>query len=431
VQVLAGVPALSSTTATAASLLLLAGVAGKSAQFPLHVWLPDAMAGPSPVSALIHAATMVAAGVYVVIRLYPVFLASELTLTVMAVIACISMLGAALAALAQQDVKRVLAWSTISQLAYMMAALSVGGPGAAAFLLLAHAFFKALLFLSAGALINAVASNSLADMGGLRRRMRVTYACMSVGLLALAGIPPLSGFFAKESVLGAARAAASGGSVVSPMVGWAVFVIGLLTVAVTGAYVARLWLMVFLGDYRGLAEPQDPPAAMRWPLVLLAVPSALLGVVGLASAALPTWLGIPVGSHAAVTSVDDLRPGWSTTAVSLLFLTVGVGLVLRGWRSCGVDPVRPGSTVAAWLEDGFGFDRGWDRVIAGPVRRIRALVAMADDQLFVGVTGVGPGARRFGGWAQHAQGQDPARYLKTALTAVAVMAVIVAVTVST
>ena len=222
----------SHTTLVVGTLLLLMGVVGKSAQFPLHVWLPDAMAGPTPISALIHAATMVAAGIYLVARLYPVFLAAPASLTVLGVIACITMLGAALAALAQDDLKRVLAWSTCSQLAYMAAALAVRGWTAGVYALLTHAAFKALLFLAAGSVLHAVKTNSMSEMGGLRRRMPVTFWTMVVGALALAGIPPFAGAFSKDGVLDAAKT--YGGPL-----GDAVYVVGLVTAFVTAAYVTR------------------------------------------------------------------------------------------------------------------------------------------------------------------------------------------------
>ncbi len=198
---------------TLIALLLLAGVAGKSAQFPLHTWLPDAMAGPTPVSALIHAATMVAAGVYFVARLLPVFAASSAALVVLAVMAAVTMAGSALAALAQDDIKRVLAYSTIGQLGYMTGALAVGDRGAAVFHLLSHGAFKALLFLGAGVIIHAAGTNSLAAMSrmkDLRARVPDAYWTMTVALLALAAIPPFSGFFSKEAVLGAAEHVATG-----------------------------------------------------------------------------------------------------------------------------------------------------------------------------------------------------------------------------
>ena len=238
---------------TLATLLLLGGVIGKSAQFPLHTWLPDAMAGPSPVSALIHAATMVAAGIYVVARLWPLYLAAPDTRAVLAVLAAITMLGAALAALAQDDIKRVLAYSTVSQLAYMAGGLAVGGRDAAVFHLLSHGAFKALLFLCAGAVIHAVGSNSLARMGGLRRAMPLTFLTMTIGLASLVGLPPFSGFFSKDAVLVAADVARSGGDIP----GWAagaVLASGLATVLVTGAYATRLWLRAFFGPPQ-LVEP--------------------------------------------------------------------------------------------------------------------------------------------------------------------------------
>ncbi len=293
---------LSERTATIATLLLLCGVVGKSAQFPLHTWLPDAMAGPTPISALIHAATMVAAGIYLVVRLFDVFLLSPTTLAVMAVIACITMLGGALAALAQDDIKRVLAYSTVSQLAYMLAALAVGSALASTFHLLTHAAFKALLFLAAGSVIHAVGTNLMPDMGGLRRLMPVTFVTMTVGLAALAGLPPFSGFFSKEAVLGAAEETAlHGEGPAASWTGWLVLAVGLLTVAVTAAYVTRLWLMTFFHEPHGGAAGHEPSPAMRWPLVALAVPAALLGLAGLPSGWLPEWLAPVRGTGPALT----------------------------------------------------------------------------------------------------------------------------------
>ncbi|EEP71812.1 proton-translocating NADH-quinone oxidoreductase, chain L [Micromonospora sp. ATCC 39149] len=231
-------------TLTAACLLLLAGVAGKSAQFPLHTWLPDAMAGPTPVSALIHAATMVAAGVYAVARLYPLFERAPAALAVLGVLASVTLLLGALAATAQDDLKRVLAWSTVSQLGYMTGALAVGSPSAALFHLLTHAAFKALLFLAAGAVIHAVGTTLMSRMGGLRSAMPVTFWCTAVGLGALAGVPPLAGFWSKDGVLAAAQAAALDSAGPAPAwVGWLVWLAGLAGVAVTAWYATRLLLL--------------------------------------------------------------------------------------------------------------------------------------------------------------------------------------------
>jgi NADH:ubiquinone oxidoreductase subunit 5 (subunit L)/multisubunit Na+/H+ antiporter MnhA subunit len=200
-DVLARVPEMSSGTLVAATMLLLAGVAGKSAQVPLHTWLPDAMAGPTPISALIHAATMVAAGIFLVARLFPAFAAARPTLDVLAVLAALGMLGAALAALAQDDLKRVLAYSTVSQLAYMAGGLAAGSDTAAIFHLITHGAFKALLFLCAGVVIHHVGSNLMSRMGGLRRELPITFAATTVGFAALIGLPPFSGFFSKDAVL--------------------------------------------------------------------------------------------------------------------------------------------------------------------------------------------------------------------------------------
>ncbi|MFE7033237.1 NADH-quinone oxidoreductase subunit L [Streptomyces sp. NPDC057621] len=307
---------------TLIALLLLAGVAGKSAQFPLHTWLPDAMAGPTPVSALIHAATMVAAGVYFIARLLPVFAASAAALVVLAVMAAVTMAGSALAALAQDDIKRVLAYSTIGQLGYMTGALAVGDRGAAVFHLLAHGAFKALLFLAAGVIIHAAGTNSLAAMSrmkDLRARVPDAYWTMSVALLALAAIPPFSGFFSKESVLGAAEHAAVGHAESVPgAAGWIVLVSGLVTALLTAAYAMRLWLLAFHGHGTEAPDHGKQPVAMNSVLWLLALPSLAFG---LATGVLPDWF-----------DGRDLTPTLTTAVLGTGVALVG-GIVTYGaWR---------------------------------------------------------------------------------------------------
>ncbi|EST30916.1 NADH-quinone oxidoreductase subunit L [Streptomyces roseochromogenus] len=308
---------------TLIALLLLAGVAGKSAQFPLHTWLPDAMAGPTPVSALIHAATMVAAGVYFIARLLPVFEASSAAMVILAVMAAVTMAGSALAALAQDDIKRVLAYSTIGQLGYMTGALAVGDRGAAVFHLLSHGAFKALLFLAAGVIIHAAGTNSLAAMSrmrGLRDRVPDAYWTMTVALLALAAIPPFSGFFSKESVLGAAEHVASGSTDHAPgAAGWIVLVAGLLTALLTAAYAARLWLLAFRG--RGAEAPDHgrQPLTMTVVLWVLAVPSLAFG--GLAYRSLPGWF-----------DGRDLTPTLLTSVLSTGLALVGGLLTYGAWQ---------------------------------------------------------------------------------------------------
>ncbi|MFI6371678.1 NADH-quinone oxidoreductase subunit L [Streptomyces sp. NPDC050546] len=327
---------------TLIALLLLAGVAGKSAQFPLHTWLPDAMAGPTPVSALIHAATMVAAGVYFIARLLPVFEASQAAMVVLAVMAAVTMAGSALAALAQDDIKRVLAYSTIGQLGYMTGALAVGDRGAAVFHLLSHGAFKALLFLAAGVIIHAAGTNSLAAMSrmrNLRDRVPDAYWTMTVALLALAAIPPFSGFFSKEAVLGVAEHVVTGHTEHTPAAaGWIVLVAGLLTALLTAAYAMRLWLLAFRG--RGTEAPDHgkEPLTMTVVLWVLAVPSLALG--GFAFRLLPDWF-----------DGRDLGPTVTTSVLGTGVALVG-GIVTYGaWRHTTALAARvPLGAVAAHPE---------------------------------------------------------------------------------
>lgn len=316
---------------TLIALLLLAGVAGKSAQFPLHTWLPDAMAGPTPVSALIHAATMVAAGVYFVARLLPVFAASSAALVVLAVMAAITMTGSALAALAQDDIKRVLAYSTIGQLGYMTGALAVGDRGAAVFHLISHGAFKALLFLAAGVIIHAAGTNSLAAMSRmshLRARVPDAFWTMTVALLALAAIPPFSGFFSKESVLGAAEHAATGHAEHVPgAAGWTVLVAGVLTALLTAAYATRLWLLTFHGKGAEAPDHGRQPRTMTVVLWVLAVPSLALG--GLAYGRLPDWF-----------DGDDLAPTLTTSVVGTGVALIGALVTYAAWRSARAKAAR-------------------------------------------------------------------------------------------
>ncbi|MFN8287440.1 MAG: NADH-quinone oxidoreductase subunit L [Chitinophagales bacterium] len=263
-------------------MLVFVGGAGKSAMFPLHIWLPDAMEGPTPVSALIHAATMVVAGVYLVARLFPVFaLSAPVTLEVVAWVGAISSLFAAVIACTQTDIKRVLAYSTMSQIGYMMFALGVSGYGgeeglgymASMFHLFTHAMFKALLFLGAGAVIHYVHSNEMQDMGGLRKHMPVTHLTFLIACLAIAGVPPLSGFFSKEEILTAAMHSNK-----------AIYGIALFTAGLTAFYMFRLYFSIFWSkEYHAHATHEDhhgeAPLTMKLPLMLLAVLAIVAGFV--------------------------------------------------------------------------------------------------------------------------------------------------------
>jgi NADH-quinone oxidoreductase subunit L len=261
------------------AVLLFAGAVGKSAQFPLHVWLPDAMEGPTPVSALIHAATMVNAGVYMVARTSPIFAHAQGTLTLVAGIGIFTAILAASIAFTQTDIKRVLAYSTLSQLGYMFAALGVGAFTAAIFHLVTHGFFKGLLFLGSGSVIHAVHDEQdMRKMGGLWRRIPWTYATMLIGALAIAGIPPLAGFFSKDEILAAAFKAGSDSSGF-----YLVWAVGFLVAGMTAFYMFRLMGLTFWGESRvdpHVAEHiHESPWAMRLPLVLLAAASVAIGLL--------------------------------------------------------------------------------------------------------------------------------------------------------
>ena len=261
--------------ATAAGILLFLGATGKSAQIPLHVWLPDAMAGPTPVSALIHAATMVTAGVYLVARLSGVYLETPAASLLIAVIGVLTAFFAATLALVQTDIKKVLAYSTISQLGFMFLALGVGAYGVAVFHLFTHAFFKAALFLGAGSVIHALGGEQdIRRMGGLARRIPWTFGTFAVATVAIAGLPPLAGFFSKDEILWYALASGQGGKV------W-LWALGSFTAFLTALYMFRLLWLVFLGNSR--MEPQterrvhESPVTMTGVLVVLAVWSAIAG----------------------------------------------------------------------------------------------------------------------------------------------------------
>lgn len=259
------------TAATAVGLALFLGCTGKSAQIPLYVWLPDAMAGPTPVSALIHAATMVTAGVYLICRLSFVFVLSPAVMTVIAVTGAFTALFAATIALVQNDIKKVLAYSTVSQLGYMFAAMGVGAYSAGMFHVTTHAFFKALLFLGAGSVIHALGGEQdIRRMGGLKNSTKTTYITFLVATLAIAGIPPLSGFFSKDSILANAFQD-------SPAA-WTLLVLAALLTAV---YMFRLLFLTFFGSYRGQAVPHESPKVMTMPLVVLAVLSVVGGVLNI------------------------------------------------------------------------------------------------------------------------------------------------------
>jgi NADH-quinone oxidoreductase subunit L len=314
------------TALTVAALLLFMGAVGKSAQFPLHVWLPDAMAGPTPVSALIHAATMVVAGIYMVGRMLPTFEAAGAALEVVAVIAAITMVIAAVLALLQDDIKRVLAYSTVSQLGYMMAALGVGAFTAGFFHLFTHAMFKALLFLGSGSLIHAVHSNNMSDMGGLRKYMPHTFMTFIIGSLALAGIPPLAGFFSKDEIIGEAVRAGAGGNAVA----WVVAVSAIVTAFLTALYMTRACVKTFWGEYRGHGEPHESSGAMVTPLWVLAIATLTVGFLGIPVVGVfQDWVTLPGEAHHDFSVFYNLVLPALTVAGALVAIWLGWQMFLR------------------------------------------------------------------------------------------------------
>ncbi|MET8678720.1 NADH-quinone oxidoreductase subunit L [Streptomyces sp. NPDC004647] len=448
---------------TLIALLLLAGVAGKSAQFPLHTWLPDAMAGPTPVSALIHAATMVAAGVYFVARLLPVFASSAAALVVLAVMAAVTMVGSALAALAQDDIKRVLAYSTIGQLGYMTGALAVGDRAAAVFHLLSHGAFKALLFLGAGVIIAAAGTNSLAAMSrmsGLAKRIPDAYWTMTVALLALAAVPPFAGFFSKEAVLGAAEAVAIGhgptgqAGGIPAAAGWTVLVSGLLTALLTAGYAARLWLLAFRGQGAEAPDHGRQPIAMNAVLWVLFVPTAAFGItVGV----LPDWFDgrsldptlttSVLGTGLALVGGLVTYAAWRHTAA--LARRVPVGAVsahlhaepalteieaiatheeVYGDIASAKDPADPGRLLLGPLHrhaaHGFQLDAVYSAVFVRPVRAAAELVRFLDREVVdTYVRGAGTVPRLLGTAVRRAQTGNVQTYLSALLAGSVVLAI--------
>ena len=316
---------------TWALVLIFMGGMGKSAMMPLHIWLPDAMEGPTPVSALIHAATMVVAGVYLVARLFPLYLMETAAMDIIVVVGAVTALYAAIVACVQVDIKRVLAFSTISQIAFMMVSLGVATPDfhhglgymASMFHLFTHAMFKALLFLCAGALIHAIGSNDYTDMHGLRKYMPITHAAFLIGCLAIAGIIPFAGFFSKDEILTACLGNSTFWYV------WMSLVAGL-----TAFYMFRLYYLIFWWKEHKVHDPHhtphDQPWTMTLPLVILAVVSCVAGFVPFGN--LVTWNGHPMNETAGfLTNLGNLD--WTVASVSLLVAIVAIALATKMYKS--------------------------------------------------------------------------------------------------
>ena len=355
---------LSSTDITAITLLLFVGAMGKSAQIPLYTWLPDAMAGPTPVSALIHAATMVTAGIYMITRTNIFFTHSEIAQTVVAVIGISTALLAATIAIKQNDIKKVLAYSTVSQLGYMFLGLGVGAYSGAVFHVITHAFFKALLFLAAGSVIHAMHhEQDIRKMGGLRSKLPITHITFLIGCIAIAGVPPFSGFFSKDEILAAAYAK-------NPIY----WFLGLIGAAMTAFYMFRLYATTFLGQFRGTeaqaSHLHESPLSMTIPLIILAVLSAVGGAMGVPEIlGGHHWLGHHLSSIIGAEEALHLShtTEWilmgSSVTIALLALLIAIGKYNK--QADG----EPQTALGKFLYNKWLVDEFYENAIVQPLNR--------------------------------------------------------------
>ncbi len=369
---------LSQGTVTAIALLLLAGAVGKSAQFPLHVWLPDAMEGPTPVSALIHAATMVTAGVYLIVRSHVLFELSGTALTVVLVIGLVSALYAALASIGQFDVKRALAYSTMSQIGFMFFAAGMGFYEGAMLLLVCHAFYKALLFLTSGNLMHGLGDETdLRRMGGLRADMPVSATWFAIGALALAGIPPLAGFFAKDHIVSFAATSGRSGA-------WVLATIGAFLSAL---YIARPLFLAFFGGRRNEAHAHEAPWRMHAPLAVLAAGAVLGGLIlgvsaegGLLARFLEPVFGAADAGQAGPSE-------GALIAISIAFAVAAVAIAWWVWASGRVDWAsfpRRQPELAGWLANAFYVNALYAWLVRKPATGLGRALRSVDDRVVDG-----------------------------------------------
>jgi NADH-quinone oxidoreductase subunit L len=393
-----------------AALLLFGGACGKSAQWPLFTWLPDAMAGPTPVSALIHAATMVTAGVYLVVRMNPLFAASPAVLTIVGCVGALTALIGASTALRQRDIKKVLAYSTVSQLGYMFLGLSTGAWAAAIFHLVTHAFFKGLLFLGSGSVIHGMhEEQDMLRMGGLRKHMPRTFVTFCAGAAALSGLPLLSGFFSKDEIL--AHAFATGG------IHLFLWLVGVAAAAMTAYYTWRMVALTFFGEERFDAQavhPHESPASMTGPLVVLAVLSVLGGVLGLppvfhVTHVLASWLApVTAGGDALLAAHHGGHAVHLSHAVEWVLLGLGSAVALlfahRGFHAYRTGPAaderlpRKQPELAGFLENAWRIDDAYTSLIVLPVKLLAFVIATLVDQFAIdgAVNGIAGATERVG-----------------------------------
>ncbi len=365
---------------TIAGLLIFCGAVGKSAQFPLHVWLPDAMEGPTPVSALIHAATMVAAGVYMLCRI--LFLLDPTALQVIAYIGGFTALLAALIAVQQNDIKRILAYSTLSQLGYMVMAVGLAGPTPAMFHLTTHAFFKALLFLGAGSVIHALhEEQDIWKMGGLCKKMGITFWTFLAGTLALSGVPPFSGFYSKDSILAQALEQKS----------YLLFLVGAAVAGLTTFYMFRLFYVAFVGKPRTEAagHAHESPAVMTWPLIVLAVFAVIGGVLPISDIYLAQFMPGESGASLLQRMVEPFAASPVGALMGIGFVAVGFFAARALYQNAADDPLPAKlGRLATAMKNRFYFDEFYEATF---IRAHDFIAAVADfiDRWVVDWGGVG------------------------------------------
>jgi len=379
-EVFAGVGGLAAATVLAMGLLLLLGATGKSGQFPLHAWLPDAMEGPTPVSALIHAATMVTAGVYLIARSNPIFSANLTLQTAVCAVGALTLLIGCVIGCAKDDIKRVLAWSTVSQIGYMFLGVGLGGAAYALAIvhLLAHGFFKACLFLGAGSVMHGMHDQvDIRRFGGLWRYMKITWVTFAVGWLAIIGMPPLSGFFTKEPIIAAAfeREGASG---------WIFGMAALIGAGITAFYMTRLFVLTFHGPERWTEEidhPHESPPVMTVPLIPLAIGSAVAG--GLMATSVPRWLA-PVFGETAAHAAEPVLSHGVVTALSIVLTVLGAGLAWALFRNGTALVPQPAGPLVTAARNNLYTDAFNEIVLEVPGRWLTRVLVFFDSRIVDG-----------------------------------------------
>jgi len=420
-----------------AALFLFVGATGKSAQIPLYVWLPDAMAGPTPVSALIHAATMVTAGVYMIARMHAVYMLVPAAMAIVAIVGAATALFAAVIGFAQNDFKKVLAYSTVSQLGFMFAGVGTGNFDGGVFHLVTHAFFKAGLFLCAGSVMHAMSgSGDIRIMGGLRKKLPVTYRVFQVCWLAICGIFPFSGFFSKDSII----AGAFGTEIYGEHLAWVgklVCVMLMLAAFGTAFYMTRLYLLVFSGDETRADDEikhhiHESPPIMTVPISILAVGAVLIGLIGLPGGLVhhPNWNLLADELQPVVGAEMEVAEGveWGFMAASLGLAVLGILIAMAFYRGGYKEPARAfGAKFPRFLrlvQDKFRIDELYDKLIITPIKKISRAVFVVVDRVIVDkilVEGTGFVVEAFARIARAVQGGDGQRYMAVFAVGVAVL----------